>query len=298
MTAPEQTPTAPVPLKTTAHKYVRKNLGQRLASLYRNNYKAYQAVDFDAPFALDAFRRQGGQLGKQALGVKASAVSSVAQGLLGKDMLNEWGETLYQKLAQGAERWAKFSLSNDPRFAKVSTLSAVERHNFIQETNDKNRVLVSLGGVFGFMGLKGVVLDTAWLLVVSLKAVYELSLIYQKPLSGKDGAGLAYGILAGCELDELGQKQVIMTALALGDGVLKNAQNANLLDELKKFANTYHYDGRHLDELAKYVDLDKLKGKWSQRFLSVGSAVVAVHYNNKLLENVLGVAMATFSKND
>lgn len=305
MTTPEkETRTSLSLLKHTTHKHVRKNLGQRLAGVYRNNYKTYQAVDFTNPSGVvDVFRRQGGQLAKlgtHLLGTKTMAMGALAQGVFGKDKISEWSETLYHVIAQGAEYWARRSLANESRFANLTNLSMVARHDFIQEMNDKNRVLASLGGVFGFMGLKGVVLDTAWLLLVSLKAVYELSMIYGKPLSKKEGAVVAYGILAGCELDKLQEKQVIMTALALGDGVLANTQNANfnLLDELKKFASTYQYDGRHLDEVAKYVDLNKFNTKWLHRLLPVGSAVVAVHYNNRLLENVLGVAMATFAKND
>lgn len=280
-------------------KYVLGDVGQRLALMYRNNHKAYRAVDLHkSTFGLDMFRKQSGYLGKQVFGTKGMAVGLLAQKLIAKETLHEYSEQIYQKIASWAEYWAKTTLAKELRFANLSTLTPVERQKFIQDINNKNRLLASLGGVCGFVGLKGVVLDTAWLLLVSLKAVYELSLIYDQALLKQDGAVIAYGILSECELDELQYKQVLMTALALGEGVLSNAQTANLSDELKKFAKTYNYDGKYIDELTKFVNLEKVNSKWLRYLLPVGSAMVAVHYNNKLIEEIIGVAMATFEQND
>lgn len=103
-------------------------------------------------------------------------------------------------------------------------------------------------------------LDTAWLLLVSLKSVYQLAMIYDKPLTGKEGTKIAYGILSACDLDKLQQKQVIMTALALGNSVLVNAQSTGLSDELKKLGEKYQNRSyaKGFDELSKYVNLDNL----------------------------------------
>ena len=44
-----------------------------------------------------------------------------------------------------------------------------------------------MGGVTGLAGLPGMLADTIWLLLVSLRTVYQLATVYDKPLTGKQG---------------------------------------------------------------------------------------------------------------
>lgn len=294
--------TSPITPKGVRHEPLFGKLGQVgdiLANFYAKS-KSYQGVDLSQnDFEADIFRRQTGTLGKSlfanVLGGKAVSAYQLASKFDQKDRLSALSDHLYANIARLAERWAVKSLSKDTRFGELSTLSPADKHALAHDIASQNRLLASMGGVAGFLGLKGVVLDTAWLLLISLKSVYQLSLIYDKPLSDKDGIRLAYGILSSCDLEKLQEKQVIMTALAVGDTLLKNAENTSLTDELKKLAKQYPASySQKIDSLGEFVDLDKFNQRWLRRLLPVVSGAVAVHYNNVLLEEVLGVAQATF----
>lgn len=299
-------------LKHVRHEplFGKRSLGTlgRVGDVLENFYgksKTYQSVDLtQSTFQADKFHEQGSKLGQllfaNTLNPKAIKAYQLASKFSEKDHLSALSEQVYDQIAKVAEIWAVKSLAKDTRFGELSTLSQAQKYAFATDIANYNRTLVSLSGATGFLGLKGVVLDTAWLLLISLKSIYQFSLIYNKPLTDKDGIRLAYGILSQCDLDKLQEKQILMTALAVGDTLLKNAHNTSLTDELKKLANKYqsHY-GDKLDGLGDFVDLDKawryFDGKWFGRVLPLVSAGVAVHYNNTLLEEVLGVAWATFA---
>lgn len=283
-------------------------VGQYLSKRYQKT-KPYQAVDLlQADFALDAFRKQNQQLAKQLFGNKGAVAQSLADKLLSDDKKNALSTALYDKLAQAASLWAKYSLAKQPEFAQIATLELDKQHALANKMAMHNRMLVSCGALTAFWGLKGVVADTAWLLLISLKSIYEMALIYNKPLVGKDGIRLAYGILAHCDLKKLQEKQVVMTASAMANTLFgrtfspsfESQLQSQLQDELQKLIS-HQPTGESLlvfeDWLAQ-LDLTQLKHKvgrhWLGYLLPVGAGVITVHYNNVLLEQVLGVARATF----
>lgn len=273
-------------------------VGAYFASVYASKDKTHNAVDLSQDnFAPDAFKRQGKQFGQELLGAKAVAATTLLGKFVSDEKMNAVSEAIYSKLADWASNWASSDLAKDDRFARVRSLSDAEREQFAEDISNQNRALATLGGVTGLMGLKGVIADTAWLLMVSLKSVYQLSMIYDKPLTGKEGSQLAYGILSQCDLDKLQEKQVVMTALALGNSVLKNAQGTSLIDELKNIGEKYQNRSysEQFDVIARYVNLDKFNFAWLHYVLPIGASAVAVHYNNELIEEVLGVAKATFA---
>lgn len=287
----------PKPKKRHRLQQTLNTLSTRTANFYQKP-KTYQGVNLTDDFELDAFRRQSHRLSKDLFGTKGASAYQLISKITPDDKLSAIGEAVYGKVADWASLWATSELKKDERFARLTTLSDDERSNWADEIKKHSHLWASVGGVMGFLGLKGVVLDTAWLLLVSLKSVYQLSLIYNRPLSGKDSTRLAYGILSKCDLDKLQEKQVIMTALALGDNVLKNAQSTSLLDEFKTLAAQHNYkDIAQLDIIANHINLDKFNPRWLHHLLPIASAALATHYNNELIEEVLGVAQATFADN-
>lgn len=271
--------------------------GQKLADIYaKPAHKPRAPVDLSRrQFNQDAFRAQSAKMSHTLLGAKAMGVAQMAAKGMGDDKAAAISEAVYAKIADWARAWAVHDLRKDERFARLYRLSDSERQALATDAKNRNRVLVSVSAVAGFMGLKGVVLDTAWLLLVSLKSVYALSMVYNQPLTGVDGARLAYGILSACELEKMQEKQVIMTALALGDGVLKNAQSTSLIDELKKMSAANPAYVKQLEQLAGRINLDRFNPRWLHHLLPMGSVLIAAHYNNELLEEVLSVAEVSFA---
>ena len=177
-------------------------------------------------------------------------------------------------------------------------MNTQERHAFAEDVANQNRALATLGGVAGLAGLKGVLADAAWLLMVSLRTVYQVAAIYDQPLTGKEGAKKAYGVLSGANLEKLQEKQVILTALALGSSMLANAQQTGIKAQLDSLSARYResqpYAKQFLD-LDKFVNLDNLNPNWLHKILPISAVAVGAHYNNELIDEVIGTAMATFS---
>lgn len=273
--------------------------------LARTDAKEYQGVDLNAEsFAKHAFYVQGSSLSesvaKAVFGKNATTAQTLAHKFIPEDKLTAVSESVYHKVADLAQTWAINSIKEDP-----STLTPAQKEELAQSIANQNRLLATLGGVTGFFGLKGVVADTAWLLLVALRTVYQLATVYGVSLTGKEGVKLAYGVLSGASLDKMQEKQLILTALALLGNVLNQADKSSLKEALVKLgssnANLKEFDGllkfAHLETLAdKYgLDIDKLNSRWLRRVASVSAVGVGAYYNRDLIDEVIGTALATFN---
>lgn len=271
-------------------------MGAYLGSLYHAKAD-YAPANLDDNSKSDIFHRQGSQLVENVLGPKAVSAHSLAKKIVPQSKMDAISEFAYEKIANWAQKWAAIELKSDERFQQLAALSEGQKSAFVDDIANQNRVLATFGGVTGFLGLKGVVIDTAWLLLISLKSIYQLAMIYDKPLIGKAGVKTAYGILSACDLDKLQDKQLIMTALALGNVVLANAQSTSVADELQKLGQKYQNRSytKGFEELSKFVDLDNLNPSWLHWLLPTTSTAISAHYNNELITEVLGVTKATFA---
>ncbi len=277
-------------------------VGAYLSGMYgisQNKNKHYQGVDLHREsFDEDAFHAQSGFFAGQVFGAKAVAAKNVAAKVVPQSKFEAISESLYNKVAEWSNAWAIKDLKNDPRFDLIETMSTQERDAFAEDVANQNRALATLGGVAGLAGLKGVLADAAWLLMVSLRTVYQVAAIYDQPLTGKEGAKKAYGVLSGANLEKLQEKQVILTALALGSSMLANAQQTGIKAQLDSLSARYResqpYAKQFLD-LDKFVNLDNLNPNWLHKILPISAVAVGAHYNNELIDEVIGTAMATFS---
>lgn len=277
-------------------------VGAYLSGMYgisQNKNKHYQGVDLHREsFDKDAFHAQSSFFAGQIFGAKAVAAKNVAAKVVPQSKFEAIGESLYNKVAEWSNAWAIKDLKNDPRFDLINTMNTQERHAFAEDIANQNRALATLGGVAGLAGLKGVLADAAWLLMVSLRTVYQVAAIYDQPLTGKEGAKKAYGVLSGANLEKLQEKQVILTALALGSSMLANAQQTGIKAQLDSLSARYResqpYAKQFLD-LDKFVNLDNLNPNWLHKILPISAVAVGAHYNNELIDEVIGTAMATFS---
>ncbi|RKM35394.1 hypothetical protein D6D60_01170 [Moraxella catarrhalis] len=274
-------------------------VGAYLSGISQNKNKHYQGVDLHREsFDKDAFHAQSSFFAGQIFGAKAVAAKNVAAKVVPQSKFEAIGESLYNKVAEWSNAWAIKDLKNDPRFDLINTMNTQERHAFAEDVANQNRALATLGGVAGLAGLKGVLADAAWLLMVSLRTVYQVAAIYDQPLTGKEGTKKAYGVLSGANLEKLQEKQVILTALALGSSMLANAQQTGIKAQLDSLSARYResqpYAKQFLD-LDKFVNLDNLNPNWLHKILPISAVAVGAHYNNELIDEVIGTAMATFS---
>ena len=270
--------------------------------------KNYQGVDLhDSTTTKHPFYIQSSALGgsfvKSIFGKKVTVAHHLADKFISDDKLNAILQSVYEKIAELARAWALRTLPVDPK-----TLSSTQKDELAQSLANQNRALATAGGVTGFFGLTGVVMDTAWLLLVALRTVYQLSAVYGVPLTKKEGIKMAYSVLSGADLDKMQEKQIILTALALAKKTLVYAGENGLKEELIKLSssniNIDDFDGllkfTHLDKLVeKYgIDINGLNTHWSHRLVAVSAVGVAAHYNHRLIDEIIGTAMATFKADE
>ena len=268
--------------------------------------KNYQGVDLhDSTTTKHPFYIQSSTLGgsfvKSIFGKKVTVAHHLADKFISDDKLNAISQSVYEKIAELARAWALRTLPVDPK-----TLSSTQKDELAQSLANQNRALATAGGVTGFFGLTGVVMDTAWLLLVALRTVYQLSAVYGVPLTKKEG--MAYSVRSGADLDKMQEKQIILTALALAKKTLVYAGENGLKEELIKLSssniNIDDFDGllkfTHLDKLVeKYgIDINGLNTHWSHRLVAVSAVGVAAHYNHRLIDEIIGTAMATFKADE
>lgn len=277
-------------------------LGAYLSGMYgasQSRDKRYQAVDIEKDdFEQDAFHAQSSYFAGQMFGAKAMAAQNLVGKVVPQSKFDAIGDAIYNKVAEWSSSWAINDLKKDLRYDLLQTMNGAERDAFAEDIANQNRALATLGGVAGLAGLKGVVADMAWLLMVSLRTVYQVAAIYDKPLTGKEGVKKAYGVLSGANLEKLQEKQVILTALALGSTMLANAQSTGVKAQLDSLSARYRESqpyAKQFVDLDKFIDLDKLNPKWLHKLLPISAVAVGAHYNNELIDEVIGTAMATFS---
>ena len=270
-------------------------LGEHLAI----HQASYPAVDIQkTDFGVDAFHAQGGQVFRLILGNKGASVQNLALKFIPKPELDKGTDWLFDQVANLARRWASFVITSDERFGQLHTLDDDAKQAFAKDFANAQRTLATMGGMTASLGLKGVVLDMAWLLMVSLKTVFGLAMIYEQPLTGKHGLQIAFGILSTARLEHLHEKQVLLTALAMTQSVLENAYETGLvseLDSLGKQHQTMQIYTKQLAELSNYFDIDQLNPSWLHRLLPLVTAGAGVYYNRILIDEVIGTAMATFA---
>lgn len=275
-------------------------LGAYLSGLGKTSRpKHYTAVNIhQQDFDTDAFHAQGGQMLTQLFGAKAATAQSLAAKVVPQSRLDAMAEVAYETVAQWAQKWAMTDLQKHDRFDQLANLDAQSRHAWLEEVVNQNRALATLGGIAGLAGLKGVVFDTAWLLMISLRTVYQVAAVSGEPLTGKQGIKQAYGVLSGANLQRLQEKQVLLTALALGQGMLKRAQETGIESQLHEMGSRYKQSEiytKQFAELNRLVDLDRFNPSWLNKLLPILSVGVGVYYNQDLIDEVIGTAIATFA---
>ena len=111
---------------------------------------------------------------------------------------------------------------------------------------------------------------------------------------------MAYELLSSADLSKMQEKQALLAGMGIGKGLLDNAQSSGLHSELKNLGlknKNVNYYAEQIDSIASQVgiDLDQIDLSWVRRFIPITAVAVGVHYNSQLIDEVIGVAQATFA---
>ena len=290
----------------TIGSFTRNNLervGSMIDSMNAKTGKPrqYKAVDLgDEDYQQDLFREQTLKATQQLLGPRFATYGKYAKKVVPNSFFQSTVDSAFAQVAKLASNWSQLDLPNEHRFANIATLDDEERYALATDIANQNRALAAMGGLTGLAGLPGLLADTLWLLLVSLRTVYQIAAIYNKPLTGKQGVKMAYELLSSADLSKMQEKQALLAGMGIGKGLLDNAQSHGLHSELKNLGlknQNVNYYAEQIDSIASQVgiDLDKINLLWVRRFIPVTAVAIGVHYNSQLIDEVIGVAKATFA---
>ncbi|MGG1355504.1 EcsC family protein [Psychrobacter pacificensis] len=290
----------------TIGSFTRNNLervGSMIDSMNAKTGKPrqYKAVDLgDEDYQQDLFREQTLKATQQLLGPRFATYGKYAKKVVPNSFFQSTVDSAFAQVAKLASNWSQLDLPNEHRFANIATLDDEERYALATDIANQNRALAAMGGLTGLAGLPGLLADTLWLLLVSLRTVYQIAAIYNKPLTGKQGVKMAYELLSSADLSKMQEKQALLAGMGIGKGLLDNAQSHGLHSELKNLGlknQNVNYYAEQIDSIASQVgiDLDKINLLWLRRFIPVTAVAIGVHYNSQLIDEVIGVAKATFA---
>lgn len=260
----------------------------------------FTAVDLNnAESQQDLFREQTLKTTEQLIGPRFATYGKFAKKVVPDKLMQSALDGAFGQVAKLADSWSQLDLPNEHRFSDVASLDEEERNALVKAIANQNRALATLGGVSGLAGLPGMFADTLWLLLVSLRTVYQLAAVYDKPLTGKQGVKMAYELLAAADLSKMQEKQALLAGISVGKGLLDNAQSQGLHNELQNLGlknQSVNYYAEQIDNIASQVgiDLDSINLSWIRKLLPVTAVIVGMRYNSHLIEEVIGTAKATF----
>ena len=291
---------------STVGSFTRNNLERVGAMIDTMNAKTskprqYKAVDLgDEDYQQDLFREQTLKATQQLLGTRFATYGKYAKKVVPNSFFQLTVDGAFAQVAKLAAHWSQIDLPNQHRFANIANLDDEERYALATDIANQNRALAAIGGLTGLAGLPGLLADTLWLLLVSLRTVYQLAAVYNKPLTGKQGVKMAYELLANADLSKMQEKQALLAGIGIGKGLLDNAQSSGLHNELKNLGmknNNVNFYAQQIDSIASQVgiDLDQINLSWIRRFLPATAVIIGMRYNSQLIDEVIGVAQATFA---
>ena len=291
---------------STVGSFTRGNLERMGAMIDSANAKTgkprqFKAVNLgDEDYQQDLFREQTLKATQQLLGPRFATYGKYAKKVVPNSFFQSTVDGAFAQVANLASNWSQIDLPNEHRFANIASLDDEERYALATDIANQNRALATIGGLTGLAGLPGLLADTLWLLLVSLRTVYQLGAVYNKPLTGKQGVKMAYELLANADLSKMQEKQALLAGIGIGKGLLDNAQSSGLHNELKNLGlkdKNVNFYAEQVDSIASQVgiDLDKINLTWIRKFLPVTAVIVGMRYNSQLIDEVIGVAQATFA---
>lgn len=269
---------------------------------HTSNFQPVNIQDIDTPkekLTEDLFKEQTLKASMRLVGGRFASYGKYLKKIMPDDKFDQIVDGLFNQVASLAQTWSQTDIPNQKRFANLRQLDEHELNALANDIANQNRALATLGGISNGMGLLGLLIDTLWLLLVSLRSIYQFAQIYDKPLTGKQGIKIAYDILAHANLNKMQDKQTFLLALGLGQSILNNRT-----DSLEQQIQNLNLDGQHLqfyieqiNQLGKQfgLELNQLQFNWVKRALPIGAIALAMHYNSEIIDEVLGVARATFA---
>lgn len=242
----------------------------------------------------NAFHDQIPALSAKLMGkTPLSRYQKYANRFVPQSLFDKASDSVFMRVGKLAQSWADTDLHNNPQFGKP--LSAAERDALAEAIANQNRALATLGSVSNFAGLVGILGDTFWLLAVCLRHIFQISHIYDRPLTGSNGVVLAYEILSKVNLKKLQEKQTLLAGLGLFEAMADDTleENQDLLDN-----STVAQLFSAFDDIAENINLnlERFNVGILHKILPITAVGIGTAYNNQIIHEVIAVTQAVFAE--
>lgn len=242
----------------------------------------------------NAFHDQIPALSAKLMGkTPLSRYQKYANRFVPQSLFDKASDSVFMRVGKLAQSWADTDLHNNPQFGKQ--LSTAERDALAEEIANQNRALATLGSVSNFAGLLGILGDTFWLLAVCLRHIFQISHIYDRPLTGSNGVVLAYEILSKVNLKKLQEKQTLLAGLGLFEAMADDTleENQDLLDN-----STVAQLFSAFDDIAENINLnlERFNVGILHKILPITAVGIGTAYNNQIIHEVIAVTQAVFAE--
>ena len=261
----------------------------------RDNHKPAQATKSELVTrdTEDAFRESLPGIANQLLGSKFNWVKK-AVGKITPEHWQQLGKSkAFTQMSLLAERWAAASLRGE--FAVSEDMTLDERMALAEKVSHENRLLAAAGGgITGMTGFAGLLGDVIWLMLISLKSIYQISAIMGKPLSGEQGSKEAYYMLSNTDLSSLSEKQSVMLSMNTFKQVAQSSDLRVIQGLIESDANGVLFKNIH-ENIIERFNLEKSMG-FLTRVLPIATGITGAAYSVYVINEVCARSLGIYSE--
>lgn len=237
------------------------------------------------------FQEQLPKLGKRLLGKRFSRVAGILNRFVPDSVVENATNRAFMQLATVAQAWSRLDAPDELKQSAAFVLTG--RQELAEKIANENRVLAAIGGgVTGLTGLLGMMADLLWLLLLSLKTIYQTAEAYGKPLTGSEGAKRAFDILAMADLSKLGEKQAVMLGFGAASEVVDDV-DVQTLHDVVGASSSISFAQNAIKQVTEQFGIDLNIG-FLGKFIPVAAGVTSAAFSVYIINEISATAIAEF----
>lgn len=254
---------------------------------------AAQAKKTSSKPADNAFQEQIPKLTKKLFGSRLQKPMSFIGRFVPAAMVQNATDAAFLRVAQLAEQWSKLDLP-EGFVGHADNYDDTEKAAFAAAVANQNRAYAAAGsGVTGITGLLGTVVDLLWLLLLSLRMIYQTAAVYGETLTGAAGAKRAFDILGSADLSMLTEKQAVLISIGAAGEIAEDI-DLQVLEGLVKSDSDVAFFREAIAGIAEQLNIS-LNFSWLMKFLPVATGVTSAVYSVYIMNEIAAVVSAEYT---
>lgn len=244
-----------------------------------------------------AFKTQIPKISKKLLGKRFVKISKMVTKVVPDSALDSATDKAFFQVAKLAEQWSRLDVLQKLDNQSFAQFDEQQQKQQARDVANQNRLLAAVGGgVTGFTGLLGLFADLMWLLLVSLRLIYQTAASYHQPLSGMQGIKIAYDVLAQADLTSLQHKQTVLLGMGAANQFIDQSDIQALQGALGS-GNHTEFFVEQIGQVAEQfnIDLGNINLNWLTKILPIASSVTSAVYSVYVINEVAAAAGAAFA---